>query len=237
MCAGAALAGCSQHSSVGSPAPTAAVPVADAQATKELALYRTLQQQQSWELAAPIGNEIIARFPGSAVAREVQETLLDTNAKAKAIATRRRLERLWFYGSGTESGAAQNTASIYSNDIAVADRVRLILRRHAAWGQSVYLFGSGKGFECRGTCRLNARFDDKPPVSLKAYLPPTGEPALLISDDAGFIKRLGTAQAIAIDVTGKGRKPRTLVFDVGGFDAARFPPLPHGAKARKPDGR
>jgi hypothetical protein len=222
IAAAASLAACSP-STPPAPAP-AAGEVANPQASKELALYRSLQQEKSWELAAPIGQEIVARYPGSAAATEVQSTLADTVAKAAAATTRRRLERLWIYQSGKESGGDQSTASLYSSDQAPADRVRLILRRHSQWGQSAYLFGGGKGFECRGTCTLAMRFDDQP-QRMKAYLPPTGEPAIFISDDKAFITRLVHAGKIAIDVSEKGRKARTLVFETGGFDAARFAPV------------
>ena len=220
----ALLGGCSPPSTAPS-AATSATPSVDPQASKELALYRTLRQQQSWELAAPIGAEIVTRFAGSAAGTEVRESLADTTAKASAIAKQRRLQRLWLYQSGTESGGQQSTASIYSNDSAASDRVRLILRRHSDWGQSVYLFGARKGFDCRGTCRLGARFDDKSAEHIKAYLPPTGEPALFISDDASFISSLGGAQKISIEVSETGKGARTLVFDVGGFDSTRFAPV------------
>lgn len=221
--AGALLGGCSSP-----PPPQGVAAPVQTQADKELALYRSLQQQKAWELAAPIGNEIMARFPGTAAAKEVSGTLADTSAKAAAIVARRRMQRLWSYDVGSESGGAQSTASLYSNDTAAADRVRLILRRHSQWGQSVYLFGSGKGFQCRGTCALPVHFDDKPAERIRAYRPPTGEPALFISDDAAFIGKLRSAQQIRIDVDETGKGPRTLVFDVGGFDPARFAPLPHG---------
>lgn len=208
------------------PPPAAAVaPVVDAQGKKELDLYRQLQQEKSYELAAPIGREIVAKYPQSLAAKEVQETLADATAKAAAITTRRRLERLWSYQSGKESGGVQNTASVYSKDVASEDRVRLVLRRHSTWGQSAYLFGSGKGFECGGTCSLNVHFDEQPPKRLKAYLPETGEPALFISDDKAFIERLGAAQTVSFDVVEKGKGQRTLVFEVGGFDPTRFPPV------------
>lgn len=206
------------------PAP-AAPSAAEAQAAKELALYRNLQQQGSWELAAPIGKEIVARFPQSAAAKEVSETLADTTAKATAMSRRRRLERLWSYQSGQESGGEQNTASIYSDDANAAERVRLVLRRHSEWGQSTYLFGSGKGFECRATCILAVRFDEQPAQKFKAYLPQTGEAAIFISDDKGFIAKLAAAQKIRIGVVEQGKGPRTLTFEVGGFDPAKFPPL------------
>lgn len=211
------------------PAPAAppSAPAVDVQGKKELELYRQLQQEKSYELAAPIGAEIIAKYPQSLAAKEVQETLSDTTAKAAALTTRRRLERLWSYQSGKESGGTQNTASIYSGD-PTDSRVRLVLRRHSAWGQSVYLFGSGKGFECGKSCTIGVRFDEQAPRRLKAYLPETGEPALFISDDKTFLERVGNTQKIAIDVVEKGRGTRTLVFEVGGFEADKFPPLKKG---------
>lgn len=217
-------AACSQPA----PPPAApSMPAPETQGRKELELYRQLQQEKSYELAAPIGAEIVAKYPQSQAAKEVQETLADTTAKATALTTRRRLERLWSYQSGKESGGTQNTASIYSGD-PTDTRVRLVLRRHSAWGQSVYLFGNGKGFECGASCSVGVRFDEQPVQRMKAYLPETGEPALFVSDDKAFLKRLGGAQKISIEVVEKGKGPRTLVFEVGGFDADKFPPLKKG---------
>jgi len=186
------------------PAAPATAPAADAQQTKSLELYRTLRKEQQWELAAPIGKEVVDKWPGSAAAKEVQETLADATAKATEIAARRRLVAMWSYQAGKESGGDQVTASIYSSDLAADKRVRLILRRHSAWGQSVYLFGGGKGFECKGTCSLAARFDDKP-QKIAAYLPDTGEPALFIKDDKGFIAKLAGTQKFSVEVTEKGK--------------------------------
>ncbi|MBN8728357.1 MAG: hypothetical protein J0H15_11745 [Xanthomonadales bacterium] len=207
------------------PNEAAAPAAAAAQGTKELELYRTLREQGSWELAAPIGKEIVERFPGSAAATEVAQTLEETSAKAVAATRQRRMERLWSYQSGKESGGDQVTASIYSEDRNAAERVRLVLRRHSDWGQSAYLFGSGKGFVCRGTCSIEARFDDAPARKLKAYLPETGEPALFISDDKAFIGQMEKAEVLRLEVEEKDRGKRTLTFEVGGFDAAKFPPL------------
>jgi hypothetical protein len=223
-----ALAACSKAPGTAS-APAAApsapgVAGADAKAVKILDLYRKLVQDKSWETASPVGQEIVAKYPGTPEAAEVQKSLPDTMAQATATATQRRLQRLWSYQTGAESGGTQNTASIYSGDSATGDRVRLILRRHSAWGQSAYLFGSGKGFDCKGTCALAVHFDDQS-QKVKAYLPPTGEPALFISDDKALIARLRSTRKLAIDVTEKGKPPRTLVFEVGGFDPDKFPPL------------
>lgn len=219
-----ALVACSP-SQPPAPAAAPAQPAAAApQGEKELGLYRQLIEQKSWELAVPIGREIVARYPASEAAREVRASLDDAATKAEALTTRRRLEALWSYQSGKESGGTQNTASIYSSDLSANDRVRLILRRHSAWGQSAYLFGSGKGFECKGVCNLDASFDGKP-ARIAAYLPDTGEPALFIKDDKAFIAKMAAATTFTVKVTEKGRGARTLKFEVGGYDAAKFPPL------------
>jgi len=222
--AAALLAACSDKPSApaASAPATKAAPVADAQATKSVEMYRQLLQSKSYELAAPIGEEIVQKYPNTAAAKEVQETLADTSAKASAITSRRRLERLWIYQSGKESGGDQNTASIYAAGNA-ADRVRLVLRRHSAWGQSAYLFGSGKGFECGKSCSLQVRFDDGPPERIKAHLPETGEPAIFISDDRAFIAKMTKAQKVSIDVNLKGKGAQTLAFEVGGYDPDKFP--------------
>ena len=217
------LAACSEKNAP-APAPNAtasAQPAARSQAAKSLDMYHQLLQSNSYELAGPIGQEIVAKYPGTPEAREVKETLADTIAKAEAITTRRRLERLWIYQSGKESGGDQTTASIY-NSQPVADRIRLILRRHSQWGQSVYLFDSGKGFECGRNCTITARFDDAAPEKLKAHLPETGEPAIFISDDRAFITKMAKAEKISFDVTPKGRTPETLVYEVGGYTADKF---------------
>ena len=215
------VAACSDKSAPPSAPAAAAQPAANAQAAKSLDMYRQLLQSSSYELAGPIGQEIVAKYPGSPEAKEVQETLTDTIAKAEAITTRRRLEKLWIYQSGKESGGDQTSASIY-NSQPVADRVRLVLRRHSQWGQSVYLFGSGKGFECSKSCTITTHFDDGPPEKLKAYLPETGEPAIFISDDKAFIAKMDKAEKVSFDVTPKGKAPETLVYEVGGYTSDKF---------------
>lgn len=224
LIAAALLAACSgKDAAPPAQAPAAAPQNADrAQAKKSTEMYLELVQSKSYELAAPIGEEIVQKYPGSAEAGEVQATLADTVARAKSLSARRRLERLWIYQTGKESGGEQSTASIYSSEPASADRVRLILRRHSAWGQSVYLFGSGKGFECKAPCTVSIRFDDGPPQHTKAHLPETGEPAIFISDDRAFIAKMVRASKVSIDVVPKGHAPQTLLFEVGGYDPEKF---------------
>jgi hypothetical protein len=220
------IAACSDKSagpSAASAGPTPAQQQANAQAAKAIAMYRDLLQSKSYELAGPIGQEIVEKYPDSSEAKEVQTTLADTVAKGTAISTRRRAEKLWIYQAGKESGGDQTTASIYDTGPSSNDRVRLVLRRHSAWGQSTYLFADGaKGFECAKPCAITAHFDSAPPVKLKAHLPETGEPAIFISDDRDFIARLDKAEKIVLDVTIRGRGAQSLMYEVGGYQTEKF---------------
>jgi hypothetical protein len=217
------LAACSEKSAPPSAVPAApAATAGSAQATKSVEMYRQLLESKSYELAAPIGQEIVTKYPDTPAAKEVQETLADTTAKATAITSRRRLERLWSYQTGKESGGDQSTASIYDSKTSNPDHVRLVLRRHSAWGQSVYLFSDGKGFECGKGCTISMRFDDEDPQRMKAHLPETGEPAIFISDDRAFLAKMSKAQKISMDVVLRNKGNQTLVFEVGGYDPEKF---------------
>lgn len=220
------LAACSQQ------APTPAAPSASAQATanaaaaaKELKLYQDMLAQHAENLAIPVGQEIITKYPDTPAALEVGKTLTQIEASAKAKAEHDRLANLWYYQTANVDGL-QHTASTYSEPRS-ANSVRLVLRRHVKWGLSVYLFApdGSHGFVCKGNCNVVMRFDGKREV-WKGYLPPTGEPAMFIKDDKRFIATMQKAKVIAMDVTTKDHGPATLKFEVGGYDPAKFTPLP-----------
>lgn len=217
------LAGCNRSPEQAQPAPP--VSAQTAQANRELAMYHDLLAAHSYELAAPIGQEVVSRFPDSAAAQEIGRTLPDTVSRAQAAKKERRLTKLWSYQAGSESGGKQVSASIYSEN-PVASRIRLVLRRHSEWGQSVYLFGPG--FRCGKPCTISMRFDDGAAQRFEASIPPTGEPALFIEEDARFIKDMEKAESVAMDVTEKDGDKRTVVFAVGGYDPDRFPDQPGG---------
>lgn len=215
-----AMAGCGkggQEADVQAQQATASA----ARAARDLDMYRQLLESESFELAAPIGEELVAAYPESDAAREVLATLEDTRQRAAQTTRTRRLERLWTYQTGTESGAAQHTASIYSSQPQAADkRVRLILRRHADWGESAYFFGSGDGFVCPSPCRVSVDFDERT-RQLPAHLPETGEPALLMDDPAQFIAWLEQAHVLRAQLPGAGGT-QIVEFEIGGFDPARY---------------
>ena len=223
----ALASGCSQ-----APAPpqNAASDRQDAQAqqaAEKLKLYRQMLDSHREDLAAPIGEEIVNDFGDTPAAAEVRKSLPQVEARARAQAGHDRLVALWSYQSGMQSGGKQYSASITSSKPTGEAAVRLILRRHSKWGQSVYLFGSGRGFACKGQCDVPMRFDGKR-QKWKAYLPRTGEPALFIKDDARFIEAMSKARAIEMDLVTAGHGKETLEFEVGGYDPAKFPELGTG---------
>jgi hypothetical protein len=222
FCLAVLLAGCSQG---GAPAPDAAQQQAQARnadAARNLDTYRQLLRIHNDGMAVTMGKEIVRRFPDSAAAKEVQQSLPAIEKRYLEASEKSRLAGLWLYQVAPMSGGTQSTATIESSRPTSGERVRLILRRHTDWGQSVFLYGSKPGFVCRGNCTIAATVDGKP-VRIKAFAPSTGEPALMIRDDSGFIAMLRKAKKIDLDVTlVDGEKKETLVYEVAGFDPARW---------------
>ena len=224
------LGGCSQQ---GAPAPSAAQQQAQAQAAdaaRNLDTYRQLLRIGNDAMAVELGHDILKRYPGSPAATEVQQTLPPIEKRWQEVSEKNRLAALWLYQVAPMAGGTQSTASIESSGELGSTPVRLVLRRHAAWGQNVFLYGSGHGFVCRGNCTLPATVDGRP-MGIKAYAPSTGEPALMIRDDRAFIALLRKARKITLTVTPvDGEKPLQLVYEVGGFDPAKWAPLPRHGK-------
>jgi hypothetical protein len=207
----------------------AAKEAAETKAAKVAALYDQMRANQSFDLAASLGDEVVTKYPQTSVAAKIKQTLDDVHAKAAAQTESRRLTRLWAYAASAEAGGTQYTAAIASKDsVGIANaKVRLVLRQHPKWGQSVYLLLDNATFDCsKGCATLPVAFDDTPVQRMKAVIPPTGEPALFIDDDKGFIAKLNKANKVAITATIKGAGEKTFVFEVGGYDASKLPNKP-----------
>jgi hypothetical protein len=218
---------CSQQGPTPPAAPSASAQAAanKAAADKELKLYQQMLAEHSDVLAAPVGEEIVRKYSGTPAAAEVQKTLPKVQAAAKAKAEHDRLASLWYYQRANVDGE-QSTASTYSEPRS-ANSVRLVLRRHVKWGESVYLFApdGSKGFVCKDLCNVAMRFDGKH-ETWKAYLPKTGEPAMFIKNEKRFIAAMQKAKVIEMDVTTKDQGKKTLTFEVDGYDPAKFLPMP-----------
>lgn len=217
FCAVALLAGCSQQS--GTSAPDAEQQQAQSQATdatRNLETYRQLLRIHNDEMAVTMGQDIVKRFPNSDAAKEVQQTLPEIEKRYTEASEKSRLAGLWLYQVSPMAGGTQSTATIANGG------VQLVLRRHTSWGQSVFLYGRKPGFVCRGNCTIAGTVDGKP-AHIMAFAPSTGEPALMIRDDKAFIAILQKAKKITLDVTlADGDKKQTLIYEVGGFDPAKW---------------
>jgi hypothetical protein len=216
-------AGCSQQA--GAPAPDAAQQQAqagNAAAARNLDTYRQLLRIHNDEMAVSMGKDIVTRFPGSDAAKEVQQTLPEIEKRYTEASEKNRLAGLWLYQLSPMAGGTQSTATIQSSQPSGNDRVQLVLRRHTSWGQSVFLYGRKPGFVCRGNCVIASTVDGKS-MRIMAFAPSTGEPALMVRDDKAFLAMLQKAKKITLDVTlADGQKKQTLVYEVGGFDPARW---------------
>jgi hypothetical protein len=214
-----------------SPPPDPAVAAkadAEAKAAKELVLYEQMRTGGSVELAANLGNEIVASYPNTSAAAQVQKTLDDVRAKSTQKMETQRLSRLWAYNNVPEAGGTQYSAAIASKEALPGNaRIRLVLRQHPKWGQSVYLLLDNATFDCsKGCATLPVAFDGVAAQRMKATIPPTGEPALFIDDDKGFIAKLEKSKQVSIDVTIKGVGPKSETFEVGGYDSSKMPNKP-----------
>jgi len=231
LCVALLLVGCSQQG--GAAAPSAAQQQAQAQAAdaaRDLDTYRQLLRIGNDQMAVSMGHDIISHYPGSAAAKEVQQTLTAIEQRYTAASEKNRLASLWLYQVSPMAGGTQSTATIVSSQPSGNDRVQLVLRRHTSLGQSVFLYGSKPGFVCHGNCVMAMTVDGKP-VHIKVFAPPTGEPALMVVDDKGFIAMLQKAKKISMDVTfADGEKKQTLVYEVGGFDPAKWASVGKGKK-------
>lgn len=218
------LAACSQQDQTTPSAQDAAKAEAQQmadEANRQLQSYRQMLQMKNDEMAAQLGEAIVKQFPTSDAAKEVQQTLPDVEKRAKEAADKRRLAALWTYQVGPMEGGTQSTASLYTTRPGGDRAVRLVLRRHTQWGQSVFLFGNGHGFVCKGNCTLQAQFDGKP-HPLRAFLPTTGEPAIFIRDDKSFVTAMEKTRRIVIDAEMQDGGKQELVFETGGYDPSKW---------------
>lgn len=225
------IAGCSQQAE---PAADNAQASAQAQAdaaAKKLDTYRQLVRINNDEMAVSMGHDILDRFPNSDAAKEVQQSLPAIEKRYKENSEKNRLQGMWLYQVSPMQGGTQSTATIY-NTSPTNHRVRLVLRRHTEWGQNAFLYSDERGFVCKANCTLAATFDGKP-TGIKAFAPSTGEPALMIRDDKAFIAMLEKAKKVTLEVTLQdGEKKLQLVYEVGGFDAAKWAPVSKGAAGK-----
>ncbi len=188
--------------------------------------YDQARAAGQYELAQAYANQLLHDAPGTVAAREVQATLADTGVRVDEARDKRRLEKLWFYNvepmEGGGDGVVQSAATYATRDANKDNApVRLVLRRHPKWGRSVYLVLDRGEFDCAKGCKVAIKFDDSAAQMFSATKSDLNKQAMFIDDEQTIRDKLESIRVITIDVS-IGGKPRTLSFEVGGFDRVQL---------------
>lgn len=202
-------------------ARAAAQAALEREAAEQLAGYRQALAQDNIELAAAYGDLIVARYGNTQAAAELGPEFPEIKRQADASKKQRYLESLWTYQTAPMGGGTQRTASLFSANQS-GPRLRLVLRDHSQWGQSVFLLPPSDIFVCGKPCRVGVRFDDGPARPLAASKADSREnPGLFIEDRRAFVAGLEKAQTVGIDVPVAGGT-ESYPFEVGGYDPKRY---------------
>lgn len=207
---------------------------AEAQQTQRAAAqlqreYDAAVAAHKWELARVHGAALLAQYPDTPAAAQVEPALADVTARAEAAREQRRLEALWTYARASAGGGEQRTAAILSQDTvdtggSAPARVQLVVRDHPEWKRSTYLVLQGGDFACYGGCRVKVRFDDAAPKAMSAWRPDTDEAiAMFIDDHRGLWRQVRKAQRLQIEFPVKAGGTRSAAFEVGGLDPQQMP--------------
>lgn len=221
------LAGCGNSSRDAAAARAAAAKLeSEANANALARNYDQAREAGQYELAQAYANQLLHDAPGTVAAREVQATAADTNVRVDEARDKRRLEKLWSYNTELMEGGGDgvvHTAAIYATHDGNSDNVpvRLVLRTHPKWGRSTYLVLDKGEFDCAPGCKIAIKFDDTAPQMFSASKSTENKQAMFIDDEQAIRQKLDTIRVITMDVN-VGGKPRTLGFEVGGFDRVQL---------------
>jgi len=207
-------------------------------AAVQLERYRATLAMGRDDLALNFAEDLLQRFPGSAAAREVQAEIEGLRAKAQAERDKVRLERLWTYhavpyeqGEGTIY-----TAFLYSQgregvSPAPEDepRLRLVIRRHPDWGESVYLLSDAGDYACGEPCPMRVAFDAGDWMEASGTPADSGAaPALFIERDfSRLMGDLRSSQRFRVEIP-LADGASEFVFEIGRLDAERLYPGKEG---------
>ena len=211
--------------------PAGRMSAADQAAARSLqSAYEAARAQQDWLGAEARADELRQRFPDSEAEQAIASSLGDVRRQAEALRDTQRLREAWTYQSAAVDGGTQRTATLYSrtppagDDMpAITPDAQLVLRDHPAWGRSAYLLLAQSRFACPPPCAMQIAFDGGEPKRFAGKQADSGKgPALFVEDDEAFVKALDAAREVKFVLPEGSGAVRTLVFEVGGFDPARY---------------
>ncbi|MFT3761397.1 MAG: hypothetical protein QM761_02060 [Pseudoxanthomonas sp.] len=202
------------------------------QAAAELAKqYEDARAAQKWEMARIHGAALLAQYPDTQAAEQVQQSFDETKARAEAKREQDRLSSLWNYAQVQAGKGVQRSAMIYSKDTVDVDgsgprTVQLVFRDHPQWKRSAYLVLQVGDFAkaCYRSCSVSVSVDGGAPRKLSANRPDTDEAiAMFIDDHKALWKLVRKAKAIEIEFPTRDVGARKAVFEVGGLDGSQMP--------------
>jgi hypothetical protein len=204
-------------------------------AAQQLAQYRATRAMGRDDLALNFAEDLLTRYPGSAAAKEVAAEVDALRAKAETERDKQRLERLWTYHAVPHESGEDTvyTAFLYSQGAAGASpanedepRLRMVVRRHPEWGESVYLLSDAGNYACTEPCPMRIAFDAGEWMDVPGTPADSGSaPALFIERDfSGLLGDLRTSKRFRVEIPLEGGATE-FVFEIGQLDADRlYPP-------------
>lgn len=185
------------------------------------------------EIAYAYAVDVVSRYPGTQATQALAARLPALKAQADALAEARRLESLWTYHEvdDKEAGGTVYTAYIHGRiDGAGASppQLRLVLRRHPSWGQSVYLLlDSGGDFACQKECRVPLVADDAAPTpTLVSRAEGNIPPALFIEEDVKALALIENSKALRLELPLADGATHSVLFEVEALDIGKLGPAP-----------
>jgi len=200
------------------------------QAAEEgLRRVREVQAAGQVEIAHAYALDIVQHYPQTAAAQQLRGELPALEAAATQSREVRRLAELWTYHAvdDKEAGGMVYTAYIHASSAnTAAPKLRLVLRRHPQWGQSVYLLMDGGDFACtKPACDAQWAADGGAPAKIVvSRAEGANPPALFIEDDAKALATVDAASRIELDIPLAGGKSERYLFEVAGLDITRLGP-------------
>lgn len=186
------------------------------------------------ERAYALARQVAEQFPDTAAGKQLATTLPALAKEAERVAEKRRLDSLWTYHAvdDEEAGGTVYTAYISGEqmDESAPTGVRLVLRRHPAWGQSVYLLmDSGGDFACADECQMPQSVNGgEARTILVSRAKDNVPPALFIEDDVAAAKTILGAKEIVLTIAHADGRNIDIRFEVSALDGGQLGPEPQG---------
>jgi hypothetical protein len=202
---------------------------AEAAAAEGAAQVDAVLRDGKLEIAHAYAVDVVSRYAATQAGRALAARLPELERQARAIAEARRLENLWTYHQvdDAEAGGTVHTAYIQAaTQGGGAPQVRLVLRRHPAWGQSIYLLmDSGGDFACQDQCRVALKVDsDEPQPLLISRAKDNVPPAVFIEEDRKLLPIIEKARSLRISLPLAGGGEREFLFEVAALKPEQLGP-------------